>query len=268
MSTLRRSAVLIAALCAAAAHAGLKLDLQTKRHGKTGTITMQFEGKNLRADVTREGTGEPSAFISDGDNKKVVMIDFAKKEYHEITQEQMKQMRAKMDAAMAQMKEKLAQMPPEQRKQMEAALGKTKDMYKSAMPDEKYTRASGSKTVAGYKCELYTVEREGQKVADACVIPWTELKGVDRAQLQQTWDAMKEVWGGFGMDPRMGDRSDSMFKAWGLERGIPGWRKSVKEGDEEANESTLTSLTQGAIPHSAFEPPAGFAKKNIQMGKE
>src|SRR6185295_5392071 len=208
MSTLRRSAVLVAALCAAAAHAGLKLNLETKRHGKNSAITMQFEGKNLRADVTRDGTAEPGGgFISDGDNKKVVMIDFAKKEYHELTQEQMKQMRAKMDAAMAQMKEKLAQLPPEQRKQVEAALGKTKGAYQSAVPDEKYTRASGSKTIAGYKCELYTVEREGQRVADACVIPWSELKGVDRAQLQQSWDAMKDVWSGFGMDARAGDRS-------------------------------------------------------------
>ena len=101
-----------------------------------------------------------------------------------------------------------------------------------------------------------------------CVIPWSELKGVDRAQLQQSWDAMKEVWSGFGMDARTGDHSFDAFKAWGLEHGIPAWRKSVKEGDEEASESTLTSITKGAIPRSAFEPPAGFTKKDIGMGKE
>jgi len=200
-----------------------------------------------------------------------VMIDYAKKEYHEITQEQIKAMRAKMDGAMAQMKEKLAQLPPEQRKKIEAAMGQTQGQYKSMMPDEKYTRASGSKTVAGYKCDLYTVESEGKKVADACLIPWSELKGVvDREQLKQTMDAMTEVWSGFGMDTRMGERSpQAMMKAWGLSDGVPGWRKSVKEGDE-ASESTLTSLTKGAVPHSTFEPPAGFTKKTMgeKMGEK
>lgn len=262
MSTLRRSAVLFAALCAFAAHAGLKLTMESKRRGKPSSMTMQFEGKNLRGDITKDGAAEPGGgFISDGDNKKMVMIDFAKKEYHEITQEQMKRMRAKMDAAMAQMKEKLAQLPPEQRQKIEAAMGQTKSM----VPEEKYTRASGSKTVAGHKCELYSVEAEGKKVADACFIPWSELKGVDREQLKQSVEAMTDVWKGFGMDMRMGERSsDSMMKAWGLPNGLPGWRKSVKDGDEEGSESTLTSISQGAIPRSAFEPPAGFTKKTIE----
>jgi hypothetical protein len=266
MSTLRRSAALAAALCAVAAHAGLKITMEMKRHGKTSSMTMQMEGKNLRMEMTKDGETQPGGgMISDGDNKKIVMISYDKKEYHELTQEQMKAMRAKADAAMAQMKEKLAQLPPAQRQQIEAALAQNQSTHKSAMPDEKYTRASGSKTVAGYKCELYTVESEGKKIADACLIPWSDVKGVDREQLKQSVEAMADVWGGFGMDLRSGEKAPNMIKAWGLSSGIPGWRKAVKTDEEEGSESTLTSLTQGAIPRSAFEPPAGFTRKTIDQ---
>src|SRR3954464_11873545 len=96
MLTLRRSAALAAVLCAAAAHAGLTVTTEMKRKGGTSTLTMQFEGKNLRTAVTKEGSPEPAGiFISDGDNKKMLMINSAKKEYTEITQEQMKRMKAK-----------------------------------------------------------------------------------------------------------------------------------------------------------------------------
>src|SRR5438045_5427349 len=109
MLTLRRFAALTAALCAIAAHAGLKITSENKRKGKTSTSTVQLEGKNVRMDLTKEGSTEPTgAFIGDGDNKKVVVIDYAKKEYHELTQEQMRQFKAKMEAAMAMMKERMA----------------------------------------------------------------------------------------------------------------------------------------------------------------
>jgi hypothetical protein len=272
MSVLRRSVVLFTVLCAAAAHAGLTLKTEMKRKGKASSVTMQFEGKNVRADMTKDGSAEPGgAFVSDGDNKKLVMIDFAKKEYHEVTQEQMKRMRAKMEAAMAQMKEKMAQLSPETRKQMEVAMGKMGGAYQSTVaPDAKWTRASGSKTVAGYKCELYSEAVDGKHVADACFIPWSELKGVDREQLKQSMESLKDVWSGFGMDMHMGQKTgpDAMLHSWGVEYGLPAWRKTVKEDPDEDSESTLTSISTAPVPRSAFEPPAGFTRKALHGMEE
>src|SRR5262245_35284722 len=102
MPTLRRSVALAAALCAIAAHAGLTVTTEMKKKGKTSTLTMQFEGKNLRTEITKDGSAEPAGvFISDGDNKRIVIVDYAKKEFHEITQEQMKRMKAKLETARA-----------------------------------------------------------------------------------------------------------------------------------------------------------------------
>ncbi len=274
MPTLRRSAALAAALCAAAAHAGLTITTETKRKGGNSTLTMQFEGKNLRTAVTKEGSAEPSSvFISDGDNKKMVMIDFAKKEYVEITQEQVKRMKAKMETAMSAMKAQMAKLPPEQRKQMEAAMGQRMNAYKSMVPEEKYTRASGSKKIAGHKCDLYKVEADGQHTADACLVPWSDLK-IDRDQFKQAVDAVVETWSGLGMGMGAGEggaqRSPGeMLKAWGMSYGLPAWRKTVKPDESDVTETTLTSIDQGAVPRSAFEAPAGFTKKTMdKLDKE
>jgi hypothetical protein len=260
MSTLRRTAVLAAALCAVAAQAGLKMTSELKRKGKTSTFSMQLEGKSVRMEVAKDGSAEPSgAYVVDSDAKRALIINYDKKEYTEITQEQMKQMRAKMDAAMSMMKERMAQLPPEQRKQMEAMMAQRQGTAaKAPMADEKYTRVGGSKTVAGYKCELYSVEKDGQHVADTCFIPWSELKGLDREQFKQTVQGMSEAWDFGGAS-----RENPMVRAWGLDLGLPGWRKSLKDDPEGVTETTLTSLAQGAVPKSAFEAPAGFTKKSM-----
>ncbi|HEY8209956.1 MAG TPA: DUF4412 domain-containing protein [Myxococcaceae bacterium] len=272
MPTLRRSAALAAALCAFAAHAGLTITTEMKKKGKAGTLTMQFEGKNLRSEITKDGSAEPAgAFVSDGDNKKILMIDYAKKEYHEITQEQMKRMKAKLEMAMATMKSQMAKLPPEQRKQMEAVLGRQMNLSKAmaTAPDEKYTRASGSKTIAGYKCDLYTVEVGGQHTADTCLIPWSDLK-VDRDQFKQSVEAVTDVWSGMGMGGMgMAQKSPgAMLKAWGMSHGLPAWRKTVKADEDEVTETTLKTITQGAIPRSAFDPPAGYTKAPDKLDKE
>ena len=58
-----------------------------------------------------------------------------------------------------------------------------------------------------------------------------------------------------------------MIRAWGMPDGLPAWRKMVKADEDAVTESTLTGITQGPVPRSAFEPPAGFALKTID-GRE
>lgn len=267
MSTLRRSAALAAALCAFAAHAGLTITTEMKKKGKTGALTMQFEGKNLRSEVTKDGSADAAgAFISDGDHKKLVMIDYAEGEYFEITREQLQRLKARVEAAMATMKAQMVKLPPEQRKQMEKILDAQAGVSRAvAPPDEKYTRAPGSKTIAGYKCDLYTVEVDGQHVADTCLIPWSNLK-IDRDQFKQSVEAIVDVSSNTGMGMGMGMDQKSpgpMLKAWGMTSGLPAWRKTVKADEDEVTETTLKGIAQGAIPRSTFEPPAGFKKKTV-----
>jgi hypothetical protein len=260
MRTLRRFTVLATALCALAAHAGLKLAYEMKRNGKTTAMTWQMEGKNLRMDGTKEGDAEArGAYIADGDGKRVMIVDYEKKEYAEITEEQMKALRAKMDVAMTQMKAQMAKLPPEQRAQMEKMMSQyMKGGAPRAMPEEKYVRASGSKKIAGYDCDLYKVEIEGKHAADACLISWADLK-VDGAQLRQQLEAMQDFWGMGGTAARPAINP----KAWGMDVGLPAWRKTLKDGGESVTETTLTSISQGAVPKDAFAPPAGFTRKSL-----
>jgi len=258
MHALRRLAVLTAALCALAAHAGAKVTTEIKRKGQTSTLTLQVEGKNARMEVTKEGSPEPEGtFISDGDGKRVLIVEHEKKQYAEITQEQMKQVKAKMEAAMAQMKAQLAKLPPEQRAKVEAMMAE-KMKGPAAAPEEKYVRASGGKKIAGYACDLHRVEVEGKHVADTCLIPWASLK-VDREQFRQSLEAMQEIWS-VGPGPRPAAPG---LKAWGLAAGLPAWRRSLADDEGDVTETTLVSITQGAVPKEAFAPPAGYARKSL-----
>jgi len=256
MHTLRRLATL-AALFALAAHAGITVTTEMKRKDKTSRMVMQLEGKSLRGEMLsmKDGAAVPEgAFIHDGQGRRMIIINYQEKKYHEISEEQMKQWRSKMEAARAQMKAQLDKMPPERRAQMEAMMERQMKTTSPVMPDEKFVRASGSKKIAGYSCDLYTVESNGEHIADTCLIPWADLK-LDREQIKQNLESLKEMWGVGGAD-----KTPSPVASWTTAPGVPAWRKTVKPLEEGGHETTLISISQGAVPKEAFAPPAGMVK--------
>lgn len=261
MVQLRRLAVLAAVLCAAASHAGLKLTYEMKRKGKISTLVFQMDGKSARMEMTEEGVPK-GAFIRDGDGRRIYLVQHEKKTFMEISEEDVQRMKAQMEAARARLQEQMAKMTPEQRKQMEAMLTGQQKMMEGLKPQETYTRASGSKKVAGYSCELYRVEMDGAHVADTCLIPWDDVK-VDRAQLKQSLEALR---GGslFQGSSSLGS-ADAKMKAWGTDAGLPAWRKQLKDDGDEPTETTLQSIAIAAIPKETFAPPAGYARQS--MGK-
>src|SRR5262249_28060152 len=105
----------------------------------------------------------------------------------------------------------------------------------------------------------YTVEQDGKKVADTCLIPWADLK-LDREQIKQSVEAMEDTRSMGGALPKP---TATTLKAWGMSIGMPAWRRTGKDQDEDVSESTLTGISQGSVPKSAFEPPAGFTKRAL-----
>jgi hypothetical protein len=254
---LRRLAVLATLLCAAASHAGLKLTYELKRKGKVSTMVLQMDGKSARMEMTEEGVPRGS-FIRDGDARRVYLVQHEKKTFTEISEDDLQRMRAQMEAARARLQEQMAKMTPEQRKQMEAMLNGQQKMMEGLKAQETYARASGSKKVAGYSCELYRVEMDGAHVADTCLIPWNEVK-VDREQLRQSLEALRG--GALFQGTSSFGSADAEMKAWGTDVGLPAWRKQVKDDGDEPTETTLQSIA--AIPKETFAPPAGYARQSI-----
>src|SRR5579872_7075932 len=108
-------------LCAAGlagpAHA---LTLVTERtdafhpNGKA-TNTMYLDGEHMRIETERPDRGQ-EVIIFDTTARKLFVISPERKTYSEMTPEDMQRMRGQMDEKMAQMQEKMKDMPPERRK--------------------------------------------------------------------------------------------------------------------------------------------------------
>jgi len=137
------------AVLSAGAAAAEDLTLVFKTTGKDGatTATSYYSSEKMR---TGDALNETIVEYGPG---KITAIDHKKKEYSEITLEEMeaamKQAAAKMEAANKQMEQQMASMPPEMRAKMEQMMGGAA----SAVTVTK----GGTRQVAGYSCQDYTI---------------------------------------------------------------------------------------------------------------
>src|SRR5258708_40133102 len=150
-------------------------DLDTKKANPSTAYVDTDRMKLVNAD---------NIMIFRGDLNRAWFIEPQKRTYMEWTPETMQQMagqmagaNAQMDAAMTQRQAKLAKLPPEQRAQMEAMMAGRGGLAglpggrggAPAAPQGSYTKAGGSKTVAGWSCDQYRKTVNGQQEEDLCV---------------------------------------------------------------------------------------------------
>ena len=89
----------------------------------TRTSQVQLERDRMRAEMGSAG-GETQIVIFDGAQQVLRVISPARKVYTEMTKADIDRMGAQLCSAMEGMKEKIAQMPPEQRAKMEEAMAR------------------------------------------------------------------------------------------------------------------------------------------------
>ncbi len=234
-----RIGIAVAALCAAFAAASARAGVTITTQGKDGTrIVMILEGNKIRSEDPREG-GVISIF--DGDARKMVQAMVSQRSYMEMTEADMKAMKAQMDAAMAQM-------PPEQRAQMDA-MG-AKGGAKAARPAPKYARMGKSETVAGHRCEWYRERAEGKVVSEGCYVPWGKgaLTREDLAPLKKMSEFFEAFMPGEG----------SVQEDLGAAPGFPAIHVDM-QGSERGAER-LVSIERGSVAAEKFRPPPGYTR--------
>ena len=119
MNTTQQSMIICAALLSSSAFAGIHVEnvtrnIQTKAQ-EGGTQTMLVQDGMMRTNASSNG-----AIILKGST--VIVIDDKRKQYREMTKEDMKKMAAGAVDMMAKMQDRMKNMSPEQRAQMEQAL--------------------------------------------------------------------------------------------------------------------------------------------------
>jgi hypothetical protein len=179
---------------------------------------------------------------------------------------------AQMAAAMAQMQAEMAKLPPEQRAQMEAmmagrgglgGLAGGRGGAPAAPPQVSYTKAGGSKTIAGYPCDQYRKTVNGQQEEDVCIAR-IAATGYSVADFQ-----VFERFSTF-MAPLMSQPSvpkndimnwNDMSKAVGFQA-VP-LDTVIYAGGRPNMQQTVNKAERTAIPASTYELPSGLTKQDI-----
>ncbi len=249
----------------------------TTQRGASGITTVYADGDRLRIDSpARDPGGRAHVMIMDADGKRMVTLDESTKTYTELTEEDMKRVRGRMDGMREQMEERMKSMPPEQRKKMEEMMagrggmgvmggpGAMGRVGAAAKPREWTFEPLGQKkSVNGFSCEMYRVNVDGKPREEDCISPWSAglVKREDFAGLQKFGEEMSREFGG-----GEGEKSRGPFMRFDKAPGIPISRVPLEPDGKRGEEEQIKSIKRGAIPSSLFAIPAGFTKKDLPMG--
>ncbi len=216
-----------------------------ERHEQMWAIPKKMKG------VSKE-TGE--TYIVRLDKELFITLDPAEKTYTEMTfaemEAMMKKVGGKMDARMAEMKKKLADMPEEQRKMVEQMMG---DKMGGASEAKIEVQKTGEKKkLSGFTCTKFVATQDGNEIMTL----WA-TKDVSG------FDAMKKDWEEFGkrmmaMNP-MGKGLGDAFKQ------VDGFPIQT---ELRGMTSTVTKIEKKTAPASEFEVPAGYKKVQSKMMEE
>jgi hypothetical protein len=138
------------------------------------TVTIYLDAGKLRVEGENPGQGK-YLLIFDNTRQVMWMADLAKGSYMEITKAQVEQMANQMSAAMQQMQQAMAQVPPEQRAMMEQMMRGR--MGGAAAPPQITVRDKGtSGTVAQFTCKQYDILTNGQVSQEVCAADPSQVK--------------------------------------------------------------------------------------------
>ena len=213
----------------------------------------------ISSDHVRMSQPDGNEAMVDLKSGQMSVLDGKKKTYYVITRQDMDAMAAKIQEQMNSPEMKKAQeqmknLPPEIQQRMGGMF---------AVDVEK---TGTTRTIAGYKCENWTVTIGQFSRTEECVT--NELKFP-----MQAWDtyrgytdSMKNLMTAMGPMARSLEKMQDQFKKM---KGFPLASTTTTNimGRKSATASEVTAIKRGAIPASAWEIPAGYTKVDSPMMK-
>jgi hypothetical protein len=256
---------LLALAAGGSATAGTVITLDQTVNGTPGNQQIIY----LETDRARMSSPQ-SDMIFRGDQNKVWVVRPRDKAYIELTPEIMSQMKAEMDRVMADMRQRLAAMPPEQRKQMEATMAaRGMDPNPSATPPQiTYEKAGEPKKIGDWSCTPYHVTMSAGPASDFCIAKLSDL-GLTRDDLKSFvgFGAFMSRMGGTGAQrsPMASLDFDAMKKQIGFE-GFPVQTMFGTPDGKHSIATTMKSIQHQDPPAGTFDIPAGFTREDAGPG--
>ncbi len=200
------------------------------------------------------------------DLNRLWAVDLTRHVYYELTPETMRQfggITAELNAAQAQLKDTISQLPPDQQAQIENLLGSIGAAPATAPAKPVFVKLGGSKMVAGYACDLYRKSLNGQQQADFCISPVSSA-GFDVSDFR-VFDRFSDFAAPLmtsHLIPHIDDMDwGGMHRALGFS-GIPLDVVAYDRGKPDIEE-TVTKVVRAPIPADTFDLPPGLARQDL-----
>ncbi len=208
-------------------------------------------------------SGPETDTIMDFSTGTITMIDKKKKEYSQVTAEQieaaMKQAQAQAEQAQAQMEQAMAKVPPEMRQKMEQAMGGMGGALAGAITVTK----GGNRKVAGYDTQQYTITMGDTMKHELWNTTALQLP-FDPAQFRRM--------SGFANPAAFGPMMKGMSKMAEKMKEVQGFTLAETTSIKVMGRGTDTSkeaveIKKGPLSADAFAVPAGYKKVESPMLK-
>jgi len=257
---MKRSSMIAASLLVAQT-AGAGVYVETVDHNMATNTTTAFQKMYLQDGAGRIVDSSGRASIFKGNT--MYIVDDADKSYIVFDKTTMAVLAKKMNDEMAQMKEQLAKLPPEQREQMEAAMGKIPGM---GAGDQKWTveavDTGKSDKIDGRACKLWDIKRNGELDEQVCVVPFAGLPG--KENFQSVFGNFSKVFDEMAKSvPMLAGMMGNEFAVHVKTNGYPVRMRSYENGRLAPEETLMKVWREEAVPATMFEVPAGYQLKQM-----
>lgn len=233
------------------------------QHGNRGVTTITLDGDHVRIDHP-DRSERATTTILDAAAKKVLLVNDHEKSYSELTEADRQKLQSQMDGMRSQMKDRLKDVPPEQRQKIEEMMAKRGGGPAAKEHILKFEALGARKTINGFACDMYRKLEDGKVREELCAAPWSAglVQKSDFAAVGKFAASMMQDFGGPGRARRNPLAELDQYP------GIPISRVSIDEGGKRGDEDQIKSIKRGAVPAAQFGVPAGYTRKELSFGPE
>jgi len=266
MNVIARAAIAIVVVCSFAspleAAEGFLIVETTIAGATTRTTQVQLERDRMRAEMAGPA-GDTQIVIFDGPQQVLRIISVNRKAYTEMTQADADRVGERLSTAMAGVKEKLANLPPEQRAKVEAMMARLGGAAPAVITARPEYRRAGSDNAGRWTCDKYEGFRNGEKVSEVCTVDPKTL-GLTMAD----FEISKQV--GAFFKKMLPQGADSLVGVGTIEtqgfNGVP-VRRITYNGGKVQSTSEVTEVRRETFAASTYDVPAGFQKQMMRGGQ-
>lgn len=254
-----RSALVLALICALPAGTALadaRVDFRATEGGGASIQSLFIGHGKLRSDADAS-----TSVIMDPGSGSMTILQHDQRKYIRMGRAEIEKMSGALGAAMAQMEQALADLPPDMRAQMQGmvggALGGT-----GGQPMVQVVQTGQRDNVAGYACTIYQTQMQGRTVGESCMGSTSvldALSAADRRILDSALAMTQELAEGMAQGPLANMVDLGPFKA-GL---FPLRVTDIDNGRRATSE--FAGIDDSSLSAELFAVPSGYREEKIEM---